>query len=134
MHVLATQPDLYACFVEAGGPSLMLSLLAHENSDILGATINLLQELTDVDILNESEEGAAQLIESLASGRIVESFLTAFEKMDEKVKDDADAIHNALSVMIDFRPETAEDCVNQGLFLWLLRRACQKVRISPFFA
>ncbi|ETN75338.1 Eukaryotic hypothetical protein [Necator americanus] len=129
MHVLATQPDLYGCFVEAGGPSLMLSLLAHENSDILGATVNLLQELTDVDILNEGEEGAAQLIESLASGRIVESFLTAFEKLDEKVKDDADAIHNALSVvenMIDFRPETAEDCVSQNLFLWLLRRACQK--------
>lgn len=43
MHVLATQPDLYGCFVEAGGPSLMLSLLTHENSDILGATVNLLQ-------------------------------------------------------------------------------------------
>ncbi|EPB67614.1 hypothetical protein ANCCEY_13298 [Ancylostoma ceylanicum] len=88
-----------------------------------------IQELTDVDILNEGEEGAAQLIESLASGRIVESFLTAFDKLDEKVKDDADAIHNALSVvenMIDFRPETAEDCVSQNLFLWLLRRACQK--------
>ncbi|KIH53704.1 Eukaryotic hypothetical protein [Ancylostoma duodenale] len=130
MHVLATQPDLYGCFVETGGPSLMLSLLTHENSDILGATVNLLQELTDVDILNEGEEGAAQLIESLASGRIVESFLTAFEKLDEKVKDDADAIHNALSVvenMIDFRPETAEDCVSQNLFLWLLRRACQKL-------
>lgn len=129
MHVLATQPELYDCFVEAGGPSLMLTLLSHENSDILGATVNLLQELTDVDILNEGEEGAAQLIESLASGRVIESFLTAFEKLDEKVKDDADAIHNALSVvenMIDFRPETAEDCVNQNLFLWLLRRACQK--------
>ncbi|XGW22845.1 hypothetical protein V3C99_005235 [Haemonchus contortus] len=129
MHVLATQPDLYHCFVEAGGPSLMLTLLSHENSDILAATVNLLQELTDVDILNEGEAGAAQLIESLASGRIIESFLTAFEKLDEKVKDDADAIHNALSVvenMIDFRPETAEDCVNQNLFLWLLRRACQK--------
>ncbi|KAK6028891.1 Eukaryotic hypothetical protein, partial [Ostertagia ostertagi] len=129
MHVLATQPDLYHCFVEAGGPSLMLTLLSHENSDILGATVNLLQELTDVDILNEGEAGAAQLIESLSSGRIIESFLTAFEKLDEKVKDDADAIHNALSVvenMIDFRPETAEDCVNQNLFLWLLRRACQK--------
>ncbi|WKX89323.1 hypothetical protein Q1695_008737 [Nippostrongylus brasiliensis] len=129
MHVLATQPDLYDCFVEAGGPSLMLTLLSHENSDILGATVNLLQELTDVDILNEGEEGAARLIESLATGRIVESFLTAFEKLDEKVKDDADAVHNALSVvenMIDFRPETAEDCVNQNLFIWLLSRACQK--------
>lgn len=129
MHVLATQPEFYGCFVDAGGPSLVLSLLIHENTDILGATVNLLQELTDVDILNESEEGAAQLIESLAAGRVIESFLTAFEKLDEKVKDDADAIHNALSVvenMIDFRPETAEDCVNQNLFLWLLRRACQK--------
>uniref|UniRef100_A0A1I7W6I2 Beta-catenin-like protein 1 n=1 Tax=Heterorhabditis bacteriophora TaxID=37862 RepID=A0A1I7W6I2_HETBA len=129
MHILATQPDLYGCFVEAGGPSLMLSLLAHENTDLLGATANLLQELTDVEILNEGEEGAAQLIDSLATGRIVETFVTSFEKLDETNKDDADAVHNALSVvenMIDFRPETAEDCVSQGLFHWLLRRACQK--------
>lgn len=41
--MLATQPELYDCFVEAGGPSLMLTLLSHENSDILGATVNLLQ-------------------------------------------------------------------------------------------
>lgn len=129
MHSLATQPDLYGCFVESGGPSIMLSLIGHENTDILGATLNLLQELTDGDILNEGEDGAAELIESLATGRIVETFVTAFEKLNEGEKDDADAIHNALSVvenMIDFRPETADDCVNQGLFHWLLRRACQK--------
>ncbi|CAI4230042.1 unnamed protein product [Auanema sp. JU1783] len=129
MHSLATQPDLYGCFVETGGPSIMLSLLAHENSDIVGATVNLLQELTDGDILNEGEDGAAELIESLAKGRIIESFTTSFERLNESNKDDGDAIHNALSVvenMIDFRQETTEECVNQGLFNWVLKRACRK--------
>lgn len=57
------------------------------------------QELTDGDILNEGEDGAAELIESLANGRIVEAFVTAFEKLNESEKDDADAIHNALSIV-----------------------------------
>ena len=28
--------------------------------------------------------------------------------------------------MIEMKKETAEECVNQGMFLWLLRKACQK--------
>lgn len=36
-------------------------------ADISIAVIDLLQELTDVDTLNESEEGAAALIDALVS-------------------------------------------------------------------
>lgn len=32
-----------------------------------------MQELTGVDILNECEDGVAQLIEKLPSGRVIES-------------------------------------------------------------
>lgn len=159
MHALATQPELYSVFVEAGGPLTIMQLLAHQNSDIFGATAHLLQarlftffkniilflyydfyllaiqifttynyfssvsmfsfnqefkavrsiyffllqELTDVELLHESEEGAAELIESLATGKIIELFVTAFDKLDESNKDDADAVQYALSVVENVR-------------------------------
>lgn len=43
MHILATQPDLCKFAVESGLAVTLLQLLAHENSDIISATINLLQ-------------------------------------------------------------------------------------------
>ena len=41
-------------------------------TDISIAVIDLLQEMTDVDTLNESEEGAAALIDALVSFEIFE--------------------------------------------------------------
>lgn len=56
-----------------------------------------------MELLHESEEGAAELIESLATGKIIELFVTAFEKLDESNKDDADAVQYALSVVENVR-------------------------------
>nr|CTP81874.1 Bm5045 [Brugia malayi] len=130
MHALATQPDLYELLVDHGGTATLLQLLAHENSDVVGAVINLLQELTDVDTLNEGESGAAKLIDVLVADQLIETLVQqSIERMDETIKDEADAIHNALSVVenvLDFRPSFADICVEQGLFAWLLRRATQR--------
>ncbi|VDN32619.1 unnamed protein product [Gongylonema pulchrum] len=130
MHALATQPELYGLLVDLGATITLLQLLAHENSDIVGAVINLLQELTDVDTLNEGEGGAAKLIDALVGGQLIETLVQqSVERLDETVKDEADAIHNALSVVenvLDFRPAFADSCVEQGLFSWLLRRATQR--------
>lgn len=43
MHALATQPDLYELLIDHGATATLLQLLAHENSDIVAAVINLLQ-------------------------------------------------------------------------------------------
>ncbi|VDO36362.1 unnamed protein product [Onchocerca flexuosa] len=130
MHALATQPDLYQLLVDHGATAILLQLLAHENSDIVAAVINLLQELTDVDTLNEGEDGAAKLIDVLVADQLIETLVQqSIERLDETVKDEADAIHNALSVVenvLDFRPSFADICVEQGLFAWLLRRGTQR--------
>ena len=47
-----------------------LGLLSHDNTDISVAMVDLLQELTDVDTLNESEEGADALVEALADNQV----------------------------------------------------------------
>ncbi|CAG9536204.1 unnamed protein product [Cercopithifilaria johnstoni] len=130
MHALATQPDLYELLVDHGATATLLQLLAHENSDIVAAVINLLQELTDVDTLNEGEGGAAKLIDVLVADQLIETLVQqSIERLDETIKDEADAIHNALSVVenvLDFRPSFADICVEQGLFAWLLRRGTQR--------
>lgn len=71
LHVIATQSDLYHVLVNMNGISLLMGLLAHENTDISIAVISLIQELTDVDTLTESEQQAAFLIDALV--RIVQS-------------------------------------------------------------
>lgn len=47
-----------------------MGLLSHDNSDISLAVVDLLQELTDVDTVNESEEEAERLIEALLGEQV----------------------------------------------------------------
>ena len=48
----------------------LVGLLSHDNSDISLAVVDLLQELTDVDTVNESEEEAERLIEGLLGEQV----------------------------------------------------------------
>lgn len=53
-----------------------------------------------MDTLNEGEQGAARLIDALVSGQLIETLVQqSIERLDEAVKDEADAVHNALSVI-----------------------------------
>ena len=66
-HVAATRPDLYHVMVQSNCVQTLLGLLSHENTDVAVSVVNLLQELTDVDSLNESVDDADALIEALVS-------------------------------------------------------------------
>lgn len=53
-----------------------------------------------MDTVNEGGEGAARLIDALISGQLIETLVQqSIEKLDDNIKDEADAIHNALSVV-----------------------------------
>lgn len=65
LKVVSTVPDLYSLLVELNAIPSLLELLAHPNTDISVAIIDLLQELTDVDIMVESLDGAEILISCL---------------------------------------------------------------------
>ena len=49
----------------------MTGLLSHENTDIAVAVVDLIQELTDVDTLHESEEGANSLVLALMTNQVI---------------------------------------------------------------
>lgn len=70
LHVVATVPEHYQALIETNAVQTLVGLLSHDNSDIAIAVIDLLQELTDVDTLNESEEEAERLIEGLLGEQV----------------------------------------------------------------
>ncbi|CAB1336415.1 unnamed protein product [Coregonus sp. 'balchen'] len=143
MHVIATMPDLYHLLVELNAVHSLLGLLSHENTDILSFKdgllsiihlVDLLQELTDIDTLHESEEGAEVLIDSLLEGQVVALLVQNMERLDEQVKEEADGVYNTLAIienMAEFRPGLCTEAAQQGLMQWLLKRIKAKI---PFDA
>nr|XP_033819746.1 beta-catenin-like protein 1 isoform X1 [Geotrypetes seraphini] len=134
MHVVATMPDLYHLLVELNAVHSLLGLLGHDNTDVSIAVVDLLQELTDIDTLHESEEGAEVLIDSLVDGQVIALLVQNLERLDESVKEESDGVHNTLAIienMTEFRPEICTDAVQQGLMQWLLKRLKAKM---PFDA
>uniref|UniRef100_T1J520 Beta-catenin-like protein 1 n=1 Tax=Strigamia maritima TaxID=126957 RepID=T1J520_STRMM len=130
MHVVATQPDLYHILVELSAVQSFLGLLTHENTDIAIAVVDLIQELTDVDTLNESEDGAAILIDSLLEGQIIALMVQNLDRLDESVKEESEGIHNTLAIIeniVEFKPEICIEAAQQGLLQWILKRLKAKI-------
>ncbi|XP_078275092.1 beta-catenin-like protein 1 [Rhinoraja longicauda] len=134
MHVIATMPDLYHLLVELNAVQSLIGLLGHENTDVSIAVVDLLQELTDIDTLHESEEGAEVIIDALLEGQVVALLVQNLERLDETVKEEADGVHNTLAIienLAEFRPEMCTEAAQQGLLLWMLKRIKAKI---PFDA
>ncbi|KAK3518592.1 hypothetical protein QTP70_004086 [Hemibagrus guttatus] len=124
MHVITTIPELYHLLVELNAVQTHIAI----------AVVDLLQELTDVDTLNESEEGAEVLIDALLEGQVVALMVQNMERLDEAVKEEADGVHNTLAVvenMAEFKPGLCTEAAKQGLIQWLLKRIKAKM---PFDA
>ena len=70
LHVIATVPEHYPILTELNVVETLVGLLSHDNSDIAIAIIDLLQEMTDVDALNDSEEEAIGLMDALLNQQV----------------------------------------------------------------
>jgi beta-catenin-like protein 1 len=71
MMKLSAAPELYTHLVSLGTTTSILSLLTHENTDISIMAIQLLNELTDDDVVaqttEEGEVGIKALVDDLVS-------------------------------------------------------------------
>lgn len=133
LRSLATAPDLYPILVELGCVQSFLGLLSHENTDLSVAVVDLIQELTDIDTLQESgEEGAASLIDSLQQHDISALLIQNLERLNDSVREENNGIHNTLAIfenLIEFRPEICKEAGSEqaGLLAWLVKRLKVKV-------
>lgn len=56
LSILSEHPELYGEFAKLGCVGSLVSLLAHENTDIAIDAIEILSELTDEDVEAEQEQ------------------------------------------------------------------------------
>merc|ERR1719510_281586 len=130
LRALATAPDLYPTFVDLQCVPSILGLLSHENSDVSVAVVDLIQELTDIDTLNESEEGTSALIQALVSNQISALLVQNLDRLNEGIREESDGIHNTLSIvenLVEFRPEVCKEVADAGLLTWLMKKLKVKV-------
>jgi len=73
------------------------------------------QELTDVDILHESEEGADSMIDALLGQQICALLVQNLERLDETVKEEAEGVHNTLGGCNNI-PEVTQNCYKEYMF------------------
>jgi beta-catenin-like protein 1 len=125
LHALATVPDLYPMAVSLSLPSILLGCLAHENADISCAVLDVLQELTDADTINEAEEETAALLDNLIEQQAVALLTQNLDRLDETNKDEADGVYNTLAIfenLCELRSELCESAGESGLLNWLIKR------------
>ena len=76
------------------------------------AAIEVLQELTDVDTMNESDEGAEALMTALNENQICSLLVSNLERLDESVKEESDGVHNTLAIienLVELKPEICKE-------------------------
>lgn len=119
---LAAAGFLYSEFVKLGAPSILLSLVGHENVDIGIAVVNLLHEMMDVETLAE-EEGALDIVDGLLEHNGLEVLVNSLAKLDEKNKEDFTAFHNLLAIfeaLIEVKANMAQTICSSTKLLKLL--------------
>lgn len=52
--VVAGSPELYPDFVKSGAVENLMALLSHDNTDIAADVLELFQQLTDADVIEDS--------------------------------------------------------------------------------
>ncbi|EGB12513.1 hypothetical protein AURANDRAFT_7421, partial [Aureococcus anophagefferens] len=101
MGLCAAAPELYGSLCDLGGVASIVGLLSHENADISASACSLLYDLTDADVVDSSEAGAAgaaTLAAAIEAAQGLEVLASNVARFDEAVTEEAEAVHNTLGV------------------------------------
>lgn len=126
LKILAGAPDLYPELVALNTPASIVGLLGHDNIDIASDAVSLLMDLTDEDVLEDNDEPARALVDSLVENNALELLVQNLARLSESDPDEATAVYNTLSTienMIEVKPTVSELICDRTKFLrWLLGR------------
>lgn len=125
LSILSEHPELYADFARLGCVSSLVSLLAHENTDIAIDVVEIINELTDEDVA-ASDEQFSSLTDALLEADLLGLLVSNFSRLDEQQEADRTGVYHALSIIENLcsRRETADQIgKHTELLEWLLSRA-----------
>ncbi|KAK0666057.1 Catenin-beta-like protein [Cercophora samala] len=98
LSILSDHPDLYPLFAQLGSAASLVSLLAHENTDIAIGAVEILSELTDQDV-SASEPDWAALVNACLDADLLGLLTSNFSRLDETNDSDREGIYHALSLL-----------------------------------
>ncbi|KAK4172294.1 Catenin-beta-like protein [Triangularia setosa] len=98
LSILSDHPDLYPTFAKLGSAASLVSLLAHENTDIAINAVEILSELTDQDV-SASESDWSALVNSCLEADLLGLLASNFSRLDESNESDREGVYHALSLL-----------------------------------
>ncbi|KAF8398803.1 hypothetical protein HHK36_014663 [Tetracentron sinense] len=132
LKILAGGPELYPELVNLNTVPSILGLLSHDNIDIAIDVVGLLQDLTDEDVLEDNDEPAKILVDSLIENNALELLVQNLGRLSETDPDEMTAVYNTLATvenMVEVKPAVAElVCERTKLLRWLL----SKIKVREF--
>lgn len=131
LSVLSEHPELYGEFAKLGCAGSLVSLLAHENTDIAIDAIEIISELTDEDVEAEQEQWDA-LVNAMLDADLLSLMTSNLERLDEANEADRSGVYHSLSIVENLASNTTTAEAmgkDEALIKWLISRA-QK-RESP---
>ncbi|KAL8769136.1 MAG: hypothetical protein Q9209_004770 [Squamulea sp. 1 TL-2023] len=128
LSILSDHPELYGEFAKLGCVTSLISLLAHENTDIAIDAIEIINELTDEDVEAEQEQWDL-LVDAMLDGDLLNLLYGNVLRLDEANESDRAGLYHVLGVLENLSSRTAiveSISKNTSFIPWLLKRVQQK--------
>ena len=124
ISILTEHSEFYTEFVKAEGASHLVSLLAHENTDIAINAIEIISELIDEDIEADQDQWTA-LVEAMLDADLPNLLVQNFARFDEAENEsDRQGVYHSLAVLESLASQgsVAERVGNDAVLEYLLKR------------
>lgn len=124
LSILSEHPELYEELAESAAATKLVELLAHDNTDIAIAAIEMISELTDEDVEAEQEQWDA-LVKAFLEADLLSLLISNFGRFDESNSEDQSGVYHSLSVIENLLSQPVNMEVvgkEQKLLDWLLNR------------
>ncbi|KAI9835419.1 MAG: hypothetical protein M1819_002337 [Sarea resinae] len=131
LSILAEHPELYEEFCKLGCVNSLISLLAHENTDIAIGVIEIIDELTDEDVEAEQAQWDI-LVNSMLEADLLDLLIQNLSRLNEDTESDRNGVYHSLGILENLSSQTAiADKIGQdtSIMPWLLSR--MQKRESP---
>jgi beta-catenin-like protein 1 len=121
--LLSEHPELYQEFAESEAVASLVGLLAHDNTDIAIATIEIVAELLDEDVQAEQEQWDT-LVDALLSADLLGLLMSNLGRLDEENESDRSGVYHTLAVLesLGGQQAVAEKIGSEKVLLWLCDR------------
>ena len=125
LSILSEHPELYEEFAKLGCVASLVSLLAHENTDIAISAIEIIHELTDEDV-NAQQDQWDSLVDAMLEADLLNLLYQNIIRMNEELEADRSGVYYVLSVLesLSSRASILREAEMQNkVILWLLSRS-----------